>query len=56
MHSKQRYKIGICSVILGELETFQKYKGMSKQYYFPENFRGNLMYYERENFSDSSFH
>ena len=27
MHSKQRYKIYICSVILGELESFQNYKG-----------------------------
>ena len=26
------------------------------QYYFPEDFRSNLMYYEGENFSDSSVH
>ena len=26
------------------------------QYYFPENFRCNLTYYESENFSDSSLH
>ena len=29
MHSKRRYKIFICSVILGELEAFQNYKGFS---------------------------
>ena len=29
MHSKWRYKICICSVILGELKTFQTYKGFS---------------------------
>ena len=27
MHSKQRYKIRICSVILRELESFGNYKG-----------------------------
>ena len=27
MHSKRRYKICICSVILGELEAFRNYKG-----------------------------
>ena len=29
MHSKWRYKICICSVILGELKTFRTYKGYS---------------------------
>ena len=29
MHSKQRYKIYIYSVILGELESFPDYKGFS---------------------------
>ena len=29
MHSKRRYKICICSVILGELEAFRNYKGAS---------------------------
>ena len=29
MHSKRRYKICICSVILGELEASQNYKGFS---------------------------
>ena len=29
MHSKQRYKICIYSVILGELEASQNYKGFS---------------------------
>ena len=28
MCSKRRYKIGICSAILGELEPFQNYKGV----------------------------
>ena len=29
MHSKRRYKIFVCSVILGELESFRNYKGFS---------------------------
>ena len=29
IHSKKRYKICICSVILGELEAFRNYKGFS---------------------------
>ena len=29
MHSKRRYKICICSVILGKLVTFRNYKGLS---------------------------
>ena len=29
MHSKCRYKISICSVALGELESFRNYKGLS---------------------------
>ena len=29
MHSKCRYKISICSVVLGELESFRNYKGLS---------------------------
>ena len=33
-HSKWRYNICICSVILGELETFRNYKGLS--IIFPE--------------------
>ena len=44
MYSRQRYKICICSAILGELESFRsKLQGlvMSIQY-FPENFRCNL--------------
>ena len=47
MHPNQRYKICICSVILGELKC---------QYYFPENFRCNLALYESEIFFDSSLH
>ena len=41
MHPNQRYKICICSVILGELKC---------QYYFRENFRCNLAVYESEIF------
>ena len=40
-------------IILGELES-SKLQGL--QYYFPENFRCNLTYYEGENFSDSSLY
>ena len=42
----RRYKICICSVILGELESFRNYKGFSIS--FPENYRCNLTYYEGE--------
>ena len=88
MHSKHRYKISICSVILSELESFRNYSETlpfghtfsckkslvntakffwpvgacyngvplvhGLQYYFSENFRCNVSYYESENFSDSS--
>ena len=29
MHSKRRYKIRICSVVLGQLESFRNYKSFS---------------------------
>ena len=54
MHSKRRYKIFICSVILGEPKSFRNLQGL--QYYFPENFRCNLTSHESENFSDPSLH
>ena len=41
-------KIWICSVI------FSKVQGL--QYYFPENFKCKLKFYESEHFSDSSLH
>ena len=44
MHSKQRYKICYCSVILRELEAFRNY------------FRCIWTFYETENFSYSSLH
>ena len=53
MHSRRRYKICICSVILGELESA---KLTGPQYFFLENFRCNFKFYESENFSDSSRH
>ena len=40
MHSKRRYKSCICSVVLGQLESFRSTLG--PQYYFPENFRCNF--------------
>ena len=53
MLSKRRYEIYICSVILGQLES--KFSGL--QYYFSEKFyRCNLKFYERQIFSDSSYH
>ena len=52
MLSKRRYKICICSVILGELESFRNNKCFS--IIFLKKFRCNLMYYESENFTDSS--
>ena len=53
MHSKRRYKIFTCSVILGELKSFRNYKGFS---IFSENFGCNLTFYEGKNFSDYSLH
>ena len=35
MHSKRRYTIFICSVILGELESFRNYKGFSQPEFHP---------------------
>ena len=50
MHSKRRYKICICSVVLGQLESLRNYQGFGiifpKIHLDPEN----------ENFSDSSLH
>ena len=57
MHpNKRRYKICICSVILGELlSAFQYSKGFS--IIFPKILDVNyLTYYESEKFSDSSPH
>ena len=54
MHSTLRYKSCICSVFLGQLESFRNHLG--PQYYFPENFRCIFRFYESENFCDSSFH
>ena len=41
MHCKRRYKICMCSVILGELESFRNYNGFRINYY-AENFICNL--------------
>ena len=49
MHSKRRYKIYIWATW-----DFSKLQG--PQYYFPENFRCNVKFYESENFSDSFLH
>ena len=54
MHSKRRYKICICSVILGELEHFRNYKGFS--IIFPKILDAILTHYEKENVFDSSLH
>ena len=51
MHSKRRYKICICSVVQGQLESFRNYKGLLL---FFRKFRCNFKFYESENFSDSS--
>ena len=47
MHSKPHYKIFIWSVSLFELTR-------APEYYFTENVRRSLKYYERKTFSDSS--
>ena len=53
---ERRYGFYLCSVILGQLESFRNYKLKGLQYYFPENFRCNLLvtYYKSENFSGLS--
>jgi len=65
MHSKQRFKICICSVIQGELlsspwnlkknlkelKSFFEITTEGLQYYFPENVRCNLPNKESESFS-----
>ena len=53
MHSKRRYKISICSVFLGKLDTFFL-KLQRLQYYFRENFKCSLARCEKENLFDSS--
>ena len=50
IHSNRRYKIYICSVILGQFESFRNYQGFSIIFWKILDERG------RENFSDSSFH
>ena len=52
MRFKWRYKICICSVILGEYESFRRLQGPQFSY-IPKI---NLTYYESENVPDSSFH
>ena len=47
IHSYRRYKIYICSIILGQLESFRNYPGFSIIF---------QKIYESANFSDSSFH
>ena len=45
MCTKWRYNICICSVILGQLESFRNYKALS--IIFQEQFRYNFKVYER---------
>ena len=52
MHSNRRYKICICSVILGERQSFRNDKGLS--IIFRKIFDEIQTYYEIETFSDSS--
>ena len=55
MNSKRRYKIYICSAILGELESFRIYKGLS--IIFPKILQAILSFtWESENLSDPSLH
>ena len=52
MHSKRRYKICTCSVILGELEPFRNYKGFN--IIFSKNLEAIYAINESRNFSDCS--
>ena len=54
MHSKRRYRIIICSVILGELKSFRNYKGY--RIIFRKKFRCNSTFYQSENFFSSLHH
>ena len=51
MYSKRCYKICICSVTLVQLEPV---RSLGLQYFFAENFRCNLTFYESENLPNSS--
>ena len=55
MHSKRRYKICTCSVILGQLSLFEITRA-SLLFSRNWNFRWNLKFYERRNFSYSTLH
>ena len=44
MHSKRRCKICICSVFLGELQSFRNYEGLSIHIFECENFRFRFFY------------
>ena len=52
MPSKQRYKICVCSVVLGQLESFRNYKGF--RIIFPKILDVIFSFYENDNFSDFS--
>ena len=54
MHSKQRYKICISSVILGQLESFRNYKGFS--IIFPKILDAILSFTKVIFFPDSFLH
>ena len=49
MHSKQRYKICISSVVLGQLESFRNYKGL--RIIFPKILDA-ILTFTKENFTD----
>ena len=51
MHSKRRYKICICSVILGELESFRNCKGL--RIIFPK-ILGAILSFTKVKSADSS--
>ena len=54
MHSKRRYKICICSVILGQLESVGNYKGFS--IIFPKILDAIKRITKKKFFFDSSLH
>ena len=53
MHAKQPYKICICSVILGQLESLRNYKGLS--IIFPKILEA-IWRITNETYFDSSLH
>ena len=56
MYSTRGYKIYICPVTLGKLESFRNYKGLRIIFSKILDAVFKSLFYERDNFSDSPLH